>query len=105
MRAHQNDPAAVPVAKDWQDMDDIEDKIMDIVARETRKSRDTLSLDTEISEVESLDLVQIIFAIEDEFDVYVPQEDESFKLDNLRDVVEGVRTLIAEKQGQSAESA
>ncbi|MCA8930911.1 MAG: acyl carrier protein [Rhodospirillaceae bacterium] len=78
---------------------------MEIVARETRRERASLSLDTELSEVESLDLVQIIFAIEDEFDVYVPQEDESFKLDNLRDVVEGVKLLIAEKQDQSAESA
>ncbi|MCA8907483.1 MAG: acyl carrier protein [Rhodospirillaceae bacterium] len=86
-------------------MTDIEDKIMEIVARETRRERASLSLDTELSEVESLDLVQIIFAIEDEFDVYVPQEDESFKLDNLRDVVEGVKLLIAEKQDQSAESA
>ena len=86
-------------------MDDIENKILDIVARETRQDRDSVSLDLEISEIESLDLVQIIFAIEDEFDVYVPQEDESFKLDNLRDVVNGVRVLLEEKQAQSAQSA
>ncbi|MCB9958223.1 MAG: acyl carrier protein [Rhodospirillaceae bacterium] len=86
-------------------MTDIEDKIMAIVAQETRRDRASLSLDTELSEIESLDLVQIIFAIEDEFDVYVPQEDETFKLDNLRDVVDGVKLLLAEKQDQSAESA
>lgn len=86
-------------------MTDIEDKIMDIVAQETRRERAGLSLDTELSEIESLDLVQIIFAIEDEFDVYVPQEDETFKLDTLRDVVDGVKLLLAEKQDQSAESA
>ena len=86
-------------------MDDIESKILDIVARETRQDREGVSLDLEISEIESLDLVQIIFAIEDEFDVYVPQEDESFKLDNLRDVVNGVRLLLEEKQAQSAQSA
>ena len=86
-------------------MDDIENKILDIVARETRQDREGVSLDLEISEIESLDLVQIIFAIEDEFDVYVPQEDESFKLDNLRDVVNGVRLLLEEKQAQSAQSA
>ena len=86
-------------------MDDIENKILDIVARETRRDSKDVSLDLEISEIESLDLVQIIFAIEDEFDVYVPQEDESFKLDNLRDVVNGVRLLLEEKQAQSAQSA
>ena len=49
--------------------------------------------------------MQIIFAIEDEFDIYVPQEDESFKLETLRDVVDGVRMLIEEKAAEATGSA
>ncbi len=83
-------------------MTDIADDILDIVARETRRDRATLSLDTKVSDVESLDLVQIIFAIEDRYQIYVPQDDDNFKLETLHDVVEGVKRLIAEKQSGAA---
>ena len=85
-------------------MDDVEKKIFDIVAREARMDRENISLGTEVSEIESLDLVQIIFAIEDEFDIAVPQEDDEFKLETLGDVVKGVRDLIDE-QRSAAETA
>ena len=50
-------------------------------------------------------MVQILFGIEDEFDVYVPQEDDSFKLETLGDVVEGVKQLVAEKSTDSANAS
>lgn len=83
-------------------MTGIADDILDIVAKETRRDRATLSLDTKVSDVESLDLVQIIFAIEDKYQIYVPQDDDSFKLETLHDVVKGVKRLIAEKQSGAA---
>jgi acyl carrier protein len=84
-------------------MTDIADDILDIVSSETRRDRSTVSLDTKVSEVESLDLVQIIFAIEDRYQIYIPQdEDGGLDLETLRDVVEGVQRLIAEKQQSGA---
>jgi acyl carrier protein len=81
-------------------MDDkeIQEKIFDIFAKEARLDRDSLTLDTDLEAlgIESLDMVQILFGIEDEFDVYVPQDDENFELKKMRDVVEGVKQLIAE---------
>ena len=82
-------------------MNDIEGKIINIVAKETRRGREDISLDLKVEDIESLDLVQIIFAIEDEFQIYVPQDDEGFKLETLRDVVEGVQSLIAQKQASA----
>jgi acyl carrier protein len=84
-------------------MADIADRIIDIIAKEAKLDRAKLSLDTRLDElkIESLDLVQILFAIEDEFDVYVPYNDEAYKLDTLRDVVDGVNRLIAEKQAEA----
>lgn len=82
-------------------MDDkeIQEKIFDIFAKEARLDRDSLSLDTDLESlgIESLDMVQILFGIEDTFDVYVPQDDDSFQLKTMKDVVEGVKQLIAEK--------
>ena len=79
---------------------DIANKIFDIVAKEKRIDRETLSLDTKLEdiEIESVDLVEIIFAIEDEFDIDIPQDESDFKLETMRDIVDGVKRLIAEKQ-------
>ena len=82
--------------------DEIREKIFDIIAKEARLDRGTLTLDTKLEDlkIESLDMVQILFGIEDAFDVYVPQDDQSFKLSTLRDVVDGVKRLVAAKQQQ-----
>ncbi len=82
-------------------MDDqeIKDKVFEIFAKEARLARDSLSLDAKLEElnIESLDMVQVLFGIEDTFDVYVPQDDENFKLDTMGDVVDGVKKLLADK--------
>lgn len=81
-------------------MDDkeIQEKIFDIFAKEARLDRESLSLDTKLEDlgIESLDMVQILFGIEDTFDVYVPQDDDSFKLETMKDVVDGVKRLMEE---------
>jgi acyl carrier protein len=81
--------------------EDIANKIFDIFAKEARLDRAQLSLDTVIQDlrIESLDFVQILFGIETEFNVYVPQGDDRFKLTTMRDVVEGVKRLVREKAG------
>ena len=80
--------------------EEIQAKIFDIVAKEARLDRASLTLETKLEDlkIESLDMVQILFGIEDAFDVYVPQDDQSFKLSTLRDVVDGVKKLVAAKQ-------
>ena len=84
--------------------EEIREKIFDIIAKEARIDRGTLTLETKLEDlkIESLDMVQILFGIEDAFDVYVPQDDQSFKLSTLGDVVDGVKRLVAAKQQQTA---
>jgi acyl carrier protein len=80
--------------------EEIRDKIFDIFAKEARLDRDSLTLDSKLEDlnIESLDMVQILFGIEEAFDVYVPQDDDSFKLETMRDVVDGVKNLMAQKE-------
>jgi acyl carrier protein len=82
--------------------EEIREKVFDIIAKEARLDRGALTLDTRLEDlkIESLDMVQILFGIEDAFDVYVPQDDQSFKLATMRDVVDGVKRLVAAKQQQ-----
>ena len=77
----------------------IEAKIIEIVANQRRVAPETLSLDTRLEDsgIESIDLVEIIFAIDDEFDIDVPQDRDAMKLETLRDVVDGVRRLVEQK--------
>ena len=84
--------------------EEIREKIYDIIAKEARIDRGTLTLETKLEDlkIESLDMVQILFGIEDAFDVYVPQDDQSFKLATLGDVVDGVKRLVVAKQQQTA---
>ena len=87
-------------------MDEVQEKIFDIIAKERRLDRSTLTLETRLEDinVESVDLVEIIFAIEDEFDIDVPQEEDAFQLETMGDIVTGVKRLIDEKQAEQAAS-
>ena len=80
-------------------MTEIEGKVLDIVAKECRLDRGSLTLDSKIEEldIQSVDLMQTIFQIEETFDIYVPQESEDFKLNSLRDVTDAVANLVCEK--------
>ena len=86
-------------------MQTVEAGILDIVAKETRRDRASVDLDLKVTDIESLDLVQIMFAIEDQFDVYIPQDDDSFKLETLHDVVRGVEYLLSQKQSSPTSSS
>lgn len=81
------------------DRSEVEQKIKEIVANQRRLKPSDLSLDQKLEDlqVESIDLVEIIFAIEDEFDIDVPQDRDAMKLETLGDVVDGVQGLIEKK--------
>src|SRR6056297_2794435 len=78
--------------------------IFRIVAGERKLDPASLTLDSRLEEldIESVDLVEIIFAIEDEFDIDIPQDKDDFKLETMRDIVDGVRSLIAARDAQTS---
>lgn len=87
-----------------QDPDDhVTRTIFRIVAGERKLDPASLTLDSRLEDldIESVDLVEIIFAIEDEFDIDIPQDKDAFKLETMRDIVDGVRGLIAQKDTEA----
>lgn len=78
--------------------------IFSIVAGERKLDPASLTLDSRLEDlnIESVDLVEIIFAIEDEFDIDIPQDKDDFKLETMRDIVDGVRGLIAQKEAETS---
>ncbi len=85
-------------------MTEIETKVLDIVAKECRLDRDSLTLDSKIEDlnIQSVDLMQTIFQIEEAFDIYVPQEGDDFQLNTLRDVTDAVANLVSEKTASAS---
>ncbi|MGB0696784.1 MAG: acyl carrier protein [Rhodospirillaceae bacterium] len=84
-------------------MSDVADKIYDIIVKKTSVDRDKLQPEAVLSELEiaSLDFVEIVFAVEEEFDIEIPYnantQDQDFQ--TLGDIISEVERLIAETHG------
>ncbi|MCB6992759.1 acyl carrier protein [bacterium 210820-DFI.6.37] len=68
------------------------DKIKDIIAEQLGVESDAVKMETHLMkdlEADSLDAVEIIMAIEDEFDIEVPDEDAE-KFQTVTDIVKYV---------------
>jgi acyl carrier protein len=78
--------------------DEITRRILSIIAETQRKEPAQVTLDSTFEElgIDSMDGVNIVFAMENEFDINVPDEDVK-KLHSVREVVEGVTKLIGMK--------
>ncbi|HYA16120.1 MAG TPA: acyl carrier protein [Bryobacteraceae bacterium] len=74
--------------------DEITPRVLRIIAETQRKDPDTVTVDSSFEElgIDSMDAVNIIFGLENEFNINVPDE-EVRNIKSVRDMVEGVRKL------------
>ena len=84
---------------DQLSMDALAAKVMAVIAKTQRIPPEPLSIDSSFEElkIDSLDGINIIFAIENEFAINIPDEGVN-NLKTVRQVVEGVHKLLLEKQ-------
>jgi len=86
-------------------MSSVESDIYDIIAEKSAVDRSKLQSDAKLEdlEIESLDVVEIIFAVEEKFDIHVPYNanDQELEFETIGDVVSAVQKLIDE-EGASA---
>ena len=84
-------------------MDMVESDIFEIIADKAAVDRKRIvsSASLQELEIESLDVVEIIFAIEEKFDIHVPfnANDQELQFDTIGDVVTAVVSLIEETKG------
>jgi acyl carrier protein len=80
-------------------MSSIEPTVIDIIAKTCSIERDRIALDATLKDldVHSLDAVQVLFEIEDKFNVSVPERDDRYAAGTVRDLIEGVERLVAAK--------
>ena len=80
-------------------MSSTEQIIFDIIAKSCSVDRDSITLDSTLKDldVHSLDAVQVLFEIEDKFNITVPEREDQFSAGTVRDLIDGVDKLRAAK--------
>jgi acyl carrier protein len=82
----------------------IETDITDIVAKQAKVDASTLKRETELSQLDlqSIDIVELVFAIEEKFDIEVPyapgeQNSAGISFKTIGDIVTAIEKLVAEQ--------
>ena len=84
----------------------VQDKVIRIIAEQAVLEPSDVSADSTLESlgIDSLGLVESIFAIEEEFDISIPfnaneREKSEFDITNVASIVAGIEKLVAEQQG------
>ncbi|MEL0089261.1 MAG: phosphopantetheine-binding protein [Rhodospirillales bacterium] len=80
-------------------MTDVVDRVKDILAEECAVDRTALLDDAKLEDVgiSSVDMVQVMFAIEEAFGISIEQEDMSLDIETVGEVTSAIQRLVAEQ--------
>jgi acyl carrier protein len=86
--------------------DELTQKVIAIMSATQHLPPEKITVDSTFQElnIDSLDGINILFALENEFDINIP-DDAAKEIRTVRDMVAGVRTLIEAKQAGSTATA
>jgi acyl carrier protein len=76
--------------------DQVTEKVLAVIAEIKRLPKDSVSLDSSFQAlgIDSLDGMNILFELENEFDINIPDE-QARSIQSVREMVEGVKKLLA----------
>jgi acyl carrier protein len=85
--------------------DDITQRVLKTIAGSKKIPVEKVTIDGEFAElgIDSMDAVEILFALENEFDISIPDDDVR-NVRNVRQMVDGVEKLVAAKAAGPAAS-
>ena len=84
--------------------DELTQRVLKVIATSKRIPLETVTIDSEFQQlgIDSMDSVEILFALENEFDINIP-DDEVRQVRNVRQMCEGVEKLVAAKSNAAAQ--
>jgi acyl carrier protein len=96
--ATPEDPAT---SKNNEMSEDLKARVIKVIAKTQRIPPETVSIDSTFEElkIDSLDGINLIFALESEFNVDIPDE-EARAIKSVRQMAEGIAQLLAQKAPQ-----
>ncbi|CAN5907297.1 acyl carrier protein [soil metagenome] len=80
-------------------MSSIQQAVFEIISKEAPVDMDKISMESTLADLDiaSLTVAEIVFAIEDHFNIDMPDRDPEFPIDSVRGLVEAVERLVAAK--------
>jgi len=86
----------------YAEADQLGEKVIEVIARTQRLPAETVTLDSTFEDlkIDSLDGINIVFELEKEFNIEIPDEGVT-NLRCVRDTVDGVRRLLERKEQAS----
>ena len=86
--------------------DELTQRVLKCIATAKRIPLEQVTIDGEFQQlnIDSMDAVEILFALENEFDINIP-DDEVREVRNVRQMVEGVARLVAAKAAATSADA
>jgi acyl carrier protein len=81
--------------------EDLQARVIRVIAKTQRIPPETVSIDSTFEElkIDSLDGINLIFALESEFNVDIPDEDARL-IKSVRQMAEGIAQLVAQKAAE-----
>ena len=78
--------------------DSLTEEVLDVIAKTQRIAREKLTLDGRFEELgmDSMDAVNILFALEEKFDITIPDE-AAKQIRSIRQMVDGVQKMVDAK--------
>ena len=78
--------------------DDLIQRVLKVIATSKRIPPETVTIDSDFAQlnIDSMDAVEILFALENEFDISIP-DDAVRDVRNVRQMCEGIDKLITDK--------
>lgn len=83
--------------------DELIQRVLTVIANVKRIPRESVTIDRSFEElgIDSMDGVEILFALENEFDITIPDE-QAKSIRGIREMAEGVDKLVAAKTDAAA---
>ena len=84
--------------------DPLTQRVLSCIAATQRISPEKVTVDSSFQElgIDSMDGINILFALENEFDITIPDE-QAKQIRSIREMVEGIQKLVAEKSPAKAQ--
>ncbi len=77
-------------------------RVLSVIAATQRISPESVTIDSSFQElgIDSMDGINILFALENEFDITIPDE-QAKQIHSIREMVEGIRKLVSESAAKA----
>lgn len=81
-------------------------RVIQVIAKTQHLPPESISIEQTFAELkfDSLDGMNILFAIENEFDISIP-DDQAVKIKSIREMVEGIERMLAAKQAAAVQAS